>query len=108
MYYDLAGREFSRKPYEIGTLIRVYFGCFDTFEESLIHKDIIAIVAGVEREHGTLDPMYDSVIVDKEGKITDTMYRVRQRLCCKAGLKLSSSKYQSLCKVIEKIKRKYA
>lgn len=108
MYYDLAGREFSKKPYEIGTLVKVHFGYFDTLDDSLLYKDIFAIVVGVEREHGTLDPMYDLVIVDKEGKIINTMYRIQQRLCCKAGLKLSSPKYQMLCKIIEKIKQKYA
>ena len=108
MYYDQSGREFSKKPYEIGTLIKVCFKYFDTFEDSLLYKDILAIVVGVEREHSTLNPIYDLIIVDKKGNVINTMYRIQQHLCCRAGLRLSSSKYQSLCDLIDKIKKKYA
>lgn len=113
MFYDLAGREFTKKPLVEGTLVKVCKGFFDTFNDAELYKDQLAIIINVERfmeddNRGSynLMPMYDLVYIDKDGNILNTEYRVKYNVVHKAGLRLKSSKYNHLNLMIEKINNK--
>lgn len=49
MFYDLAGRDFNKKPMGKGTLIEVHKGFFDTLDDNELYKDRLGIIVNVER-----------------------------------------------------------
>lgn len=113
MFYDLAGREFTKKPLVEGTLVKVCKGYFDTLNDDELYKDQLAIITNVERfmeddncGSYNLMPMYDMVYIDKDGKILCKEYRVKYSVVHKAGLRLNSSKYAKLNESIKKLNNK--
>lgn len=103
MFYDLAGREFNKKPMEKGTLIKVHKGFFDTLNDDELYKDRLGIIANVERfmeddNRGSynLMLMYDIIYLDLDGNITGKETRIRYNNVRKANVNLTSAKYVKL------------
>ena len=93
---DKAGREFSKKPINIGELVYIEKGYFDTLIDDELFKKRLAVVCDVNPTAGTLDPMYDVVYFDKDGNLfTDIkktlLFSYEQRIPChcvwRAGLR---------------------
>lgn len=103
MFYDLAGREFNKKPMGKGTLIKVHKGFFDTLDDNELYKDRLGIIVNVERfmeddNRGSynLMPAYDIIYLDLDGNITGKETRIRYNNVRKASVNLTLAKYVKL------------
>lgn len=78
MYIDASGKEWSKKPKEIGKTVRIEFGWLDTFEDSLVYKPMYGRIVKVDRVWDTLSPVYDIDIYENR-KVIRRLYRVREK-----------------------------
>lgn len=114
MFYDLAGREFNKKPMGKGTLIEVHKGFFDTLDDNELYKDRLGIIVNVERfmeddNRGSynLMPMYDIIYLDLDGNIIGKEMRIRYTNVRKASVNLTLAKYAKLNEKIKYLMNKF-